>query len=93
VLLVARDREQLDQVRNQIVDAGGAASVFPCDLMNASAVAQLGEAVAKNHERCDILVNNVANGMGHQTGARRQLFDSVLVFLEWSHSLGSGFLY
>jgi NADP-dependent 3-hydroxy acid dehydrogenase YdfG len=63
VLLVARNLDQLNQVRDQIVEAGGAASVFPCDLMNATAVAQLGEAVAQNHKRCDILVNNAAIGM------------------------------
>ena len=47
VLLVARSADQLNQVREQIVEAGGAASVFPCDLTNASAVAQLGETVAQ----------------------------------------------
>jgi len=31
--------------------------------MNASAVAELGEAVAQKHKRCDILVNNAAVGM------------------------------
>ena len=63
VLLVARNRDQLNQVRDQIVEAGGAASVFPCDLMNAPVVAQFGEAVAEKHKRCDILVNNAAIGI------------------------------
>jgi NAD(P)-dependent dehydrogenase (short-subunit alcohol dehydrogenase family) len=63
VLLVARDPGQLNQVRDQIVEVGGAASVFPCDLMNDSAVAQLGELVARDHKRCDILVNNAAIGI------------------------------
>jgi hypothetical protein len=35
---------KLKQVREQIVKAGGSASVFPCDPMNPSAVAQLGDA-------------------------------------------------
>ena len=56
VLLVARNRNELNQVCDQIVGAGGAASVFPSDLMNASDVAELGRAVAEKHERCDILV-------------------------------------
>ena len=38
VLLVARNRDQLNQVCDQIAKAGGAASVFPCDLMSVSAV-------------------------------------------------------
>jgi NADP-dependent 3-hydroxy acid dehydrogenase YdfG len=63
VLLVARSADQLHRVRDHIIQAGGAASVFPCDLMNASAVAELGEAVAQGHKRCDILVNDAAIGM------------------------------
>jgi len=63
VLLVARSSDQLNRVRDHIVQAGGAASVFPCDLMNASSVAELGEAVAQTYKRCDILVNNAAIGM------------------------------
>jgi 3-oxoacyl-[acyl-carrier protein] reductase len=63
VVLVARNRDQLNQVCDQIAKAGGAASVFPCDLMSVSAVAQLGEAVAQNHKRCDVLVNDAGVGI------------------------------
>jgi len=63
VLLVARSFDDLTRVRESIVKAGGAASVFPCDLTNASAVAELGRAVAEEYKRCDILVNNAAIGM------------------------------
>jgi 3-oxoacyl-[acyl-carrier protein] reductase len=63
VVLVARSADQLDRVRDQIAASGGAASVLPCDLTDASAVAQLGEAVARDHKRCDILVNNAAIGL------------------------------
>ena len=63
VLLVARAADQLNRVREHIVQAGGAASVFPCDLMDASAVAELGDVVTTKHKRCDILVNNAAVGM------------------------------
>jgi 3-oxoacyl-[acyl-carrier protein] reductase len=63
VLLVARNTGELNEVREQIVASGGAASIFPCDLMDASAVAQLGEAVDWQHHRCDILVNNAAVGI------------------------------
>ena len=63
VVLVARDVDKLNQVREKIEAAGGAASVFACDLLDASAVAQLGEAVAERHKRCDILVNNAAIGL------------------------------
>ena len=63
VLLVARKTGKLNEVREQIVASGGAASIFPCDLMDASAVAQLGEAVDRQYHRCDILVNNAAVGI------------------------------
>ena len=64
VILVARSADQLNQVRDQIVGAGGTASVFPCDLTNVIAVAELGTTLAERHRRCDILVNNAAVGMG-----------------------------
>lgn len=63
VVLVARSADQLNRVREQIVQAGGAASVLPCDLMNVEAVAELGRAVADAHKRCDILVNNAGVGI------------------------------
>ena len=63
VLLVARSTDQLTHVRDQITQQGGAASVHPCDLMDAAAVAELGKAVAREHQRCDILVNNAGVGL------------------------------
>ena len=63
VLLVARSADQLNRVREHIVRAGGAASAIPCDLMDASSVAELGKIVAERHKRCDILVNNAAIGV------------------------------
>ena len=63
VLLVARDAAKLNQVREQIVASGGAASVFPCDLTSPEAVAQLGVTIAQLHKRCDILVNNAGVGL------------------------------
>jgi 3-oxoacyl-[acyl-carrier protein] reductase len=63
VVLVARSADQLIGVRDRIVGADGTAHAFPCDLTKASAVAELGTAVAEQHRRCDILVNNAAIGM------------------------------
>ena len=63
VVLVARSADPLNRVRDRIVASGGAASVFPCDLMDASAVVNLGQSVAREHKRCDILVNNAAIGL------------------------------
>jgi 3-oxoacyl-[acyl-carrier protein] reductase len=63
VVLVARSAGQLDRVRDRIIGPGGSATAFPSDLMNASAVAELGAVIAEKHKRCDILVNNAAIGM------------------------------
>ncbi|HXE05666.1 MAG TPA: SDR family oxidoreductase [Bryobacteraceae bacterium] len=63
IVLVARSAGPLNRVREQIVASGGAASVLPCDLTDAAAVAELGEAVAREHKRCDILVNDAAVGL------------------------------
>jgi NADP-dependent 3-hydroxy acid dehydrogenase YdfG len=63
VALVARSVDQLNTVRDRIATAGGAASVFSCDLMDASAVAAFGRAFTQQHARCDVLVNNAGVGM------------------------------
>jgi 3-oxoacyl-[acyl-carrier protein] reductase len=68
VILTARDQARLAQVKTAIEQRGGRARggkafVLPCDLTDASAVAALGEQVAKEHGRCDILVNNAGVGV------------------------------
>ena len=62
VFLVARDTTCLNQVREQIQKSGGQATVLPCDLTDASAIARLGDQIARDFHRCDILVNNAAIG-------------------------------
>ncbi|MFP5228810.1 MAG: SDR family oxidoreductase [Acidobacteriota bacterium] len=62
VLLVARDTTRLNSVRDQIGKSGGRATVLPCDLTDPAAITRLAEQVARDHKRCDILVNNAAIG-------------------------------
>ena len=64
VLLVARDVERLTAVQHAIQKSGGSATVLPCDLIDTAAVARLGEKVAGDFRRCDILVNNAAVAFG-----------------------------
>jgi NAD(P)-dependent dehydrogenase (short-subunit alcohol dehydrogenase family) len=64
VLLVARDAERLTGVQQAIQKSGGNAAVLPCDLADTSAVARLGEQVARDFRRCDILVNNAGVAIG-----------------------------
>jgi len=63
VVLVARDAGRLEQVRDRIQKAGGHATALPCDLTDPAAIARLGEQVAGDFRRCDILVNNAAIGI------------------------------
>jgi NAD(P)-dependent dehydrogenase (short-subunit alcohol dehydrogenase family) len=62
VLLVARDTQRLNQVRDRIQTNKGQATVLPCDLTDPDAIARLAEQVARDHKRLDILVNNAAIG-------------------------------
>ena len=65
-LLIARDTQRLNDVRQQIEAAGGHATVFPCDLTDPAAVASLGEQIARDYRRCDILVNNAGIGLSNK---------------------------
>ena len=58
VVLVARNIEALDEVRDGIIKAGGDASCRPCDLSDGSAFGELVESVADDRGRLDVLVNN-----------------------------------
>lgn len=63
VVLTARSADQLNRVRQHIEQAGGVASVLPCDLRDPSAVQQLAQTIARDQKRCDILVNNAGVGL------------------------------
>jgi len=62
VVLTARDRARLDQVKQAIEQTGGTALVLPCDLTDANAIAALGRQVHTECGRCDILVNDAGVG-------------------------------
>ena len=63
VVLTARDQARLAQVKTALEQRGGKAFVLPGDLTDATAVAALGKRVAKEHGRCDVLVNNAGIGV------------------------------
>lgn len=58
LLLVARRRDQLVATCNQIVDAGGAANWFRCDISALGDIDQLVEWVLGDFGRVDVLINN-----------------------------------
>jgi NAD(P)-dependent dehydrogenase (short-subunit alcohol dehydrogenase family) len=71
VLLVARREDELDDVRREIVAAGGSAGAYPCDLTDGAAVDALVKQVLVEHEAVDMLVNNAGRSI------RRSVFLSV----------------
>lgn len=63
VCLVARRREQLEQVQAEIADAGGRAFIYPCDLSDSQAIEACAETLLAEHPRLDCLVNNAAHSI------------------------------
>jgi len=63
VLLVARRADDLDRVRARIVDEGGRAAAYPCDLTDGAAVDSLVERVLADHGAVDYLVNNAGRSI------------------------------
>lgn len=63
VILAARDKQRLEQVKHEIEAAGGAAETAELDLLDESSVAKLARDVESRHRRCDILVNNAGIGL------------------------------
>ncbi len=58
VVLVARNADKLDEVKQSISDAGGSAQSLACDIGDQAALEGAIESVAKEHKRLDILINN-----------------------------------
>ncbi|MDX1804376.1 MAG: SDR family NAD(P)-dependent oxidoreductase [Alcanivorax sp.] len=63
VCLVARRREQLEDVRQRIEQAGGQAFVYPCDLSDNDAIGACAARILADHPRIDALVNNAAHSI------------------------------
>ncbi|MBI2244850.1 MAG: SDR family NAD(P)-dependent oxidoreductase [Nocardioides sp.] len=63
VLLVARRAAELERVRQEIEEAGGRASAYPCDLTDGDAVDALVAQVLAEHGVVDYLVNNAGRSI------------------------------
>jgi NAD(P)-dependent dehydrogenase (short-subunit alcohol dehydrogenase family) len=63
VFLTARESSLLDSVCDSILEAGGAATAKPCDLVDEDAIAALAETVQEQAKRCDVLVNCAGTGV------------------------------
>ncbi|MDV7199115.1 SDR family NAD(P)-dependent oxidoreductase [Rhodococcus kroppenstedtii] len=71
VLLVARSAEPLEEVRREIVDAGGAAVALTADLADEDDAARLIEKVLAEFGAPDVVINNAGRSI------RRRMLDST----------------
>ena len=62
-LLVARNVEKLEEVRAEIVAAGGTAYVYAADLSDMESIDRLVERVLADHRNVDMLVNNAGRSI------------------------------
>ena len=63
VLLVARSREKLEAIADQLHKHGGTAFVYTADLSNGEEVDALCEQIIQNHGGVDILINNAGRSI------------------------------
>ena len=63
VLLVSRTRSKLEAVQKEIEDAGGIASVHPCDISEDEDIIRMAKEVLAEHGHVDILVNNAGRSI------------------------------
>lgn len=63
ILLVARRRDRLEELAEEVRAQGGTAHVLPCDLTSADDIAELVEKVRADHDGVDILVNNAGHSI------------------------------
>lgn len=63
VMLVSRTRSKLEQMRDEIIDAGGDADVFPADLADIDDCERVIKEIIEKHGQVDILVNNAGRSI------------------------------
>src|SRR5437588_291009 len=63
VLLVARTKEKLDELADEIDDLGGVAYSHSCDLTDVDDIDRMAGEVMEQHEAVDILINNAGKSI------------------------------
>lgn len=65
VALCARNTEQLNKLREEIVKEGGLAFVFPLDINSVDEIKQVFQKIYRQFGRIDVLINNAGLGFNH----------------------------
>ena len=81
VLLLARTKEKLDEVKAEIEAEGGKASVFPCDLNDMESIDAVSKEILAAVDHIDILVNNEGRSI------RRAVHESVDRFHDFERTM------
>jgi NAD(P)-dependent dehydrogenase (short-subunit alcohol dehydrogenase family) len=74
VILVSRTREKLEEVANQVEEAGGKAHVHPADLSDLDDIQRMAEEVIEAHGGVDVLVNNAGRSIRRSVKASYDRF-------------------
>ncbi|ANF82717.1 fatty acyl-CoA reductase [Acinetobacter sp. NCu2D-2] len=81
VLLVARTKETLEQVKAEIEAKGGKASVFPCDLNDMDSIDEVAKQIVASVDQIDILINNAGRSI------RRAVHESTERFHDFERTM------
>jgi len=81
VLLIARTEEKLLEVKAEIEQAGGKASVYPCDLNEMDAIDAVSKQILADVDHIDILINNAGRSI------RRAVHESVDRFHDFERTM------
>jgi NAD(P)-dependent dehydrogenase (short-subunit alcohol dehydrogenase family) len=86
VLLVARSRERLDDLRAQYSELGGTVHAYPTDLSDPEQIDGLAAQVLERHERVNVIVNNAGKSI------RRSIERSYDRFHDFERTIGINYL-
>ena len=81
VILMARTKEKLEEVKAEIEAEGGQASVFPCDLNDMDSIDKVSKEIQASFDHIDILVNNAGRSI------RRAVHESVDRFHDFERTM------
>lgn len=81
VLLLARTKEKLDEVKAEIEAEGGKASVFPCDLNDMESIDAVSKEILAAVDHIDILINNAGRSI------RRAVHESIDRFHDFERTM------
>jgi len=74
VVLVARTREKLEELRDEVAEAGGTAHVHPADLSDMDDIDRVADEILSRHGAVDILVNNAGRSIRRSVEASYDRF-------------------